>query len=171
MKLIVGLGNPGKQYFNSRHNIGFTVVESLLEGEKVKVNVPDLIGELYRLGPNALVLKPTSYMNNSGTETAKVTNFFKITESDILVVHDEADLPLGEVKLEQSRGSAGHRGVESIISSLGTKDFFRLRVGVGRPPENIPTDQYVLEDFTATEHIELSKIKEVAHNQILEWLK
>lgn len=170
MKLIIGLGNPGKQYLNSRHNIGFTIVDSLLEGEKNKVNVPDLIGELYRFGTNNLVLKPTSYMNNSGVETVKVTNFFKIIEDELLVIHDDVDLPLGEIKLEQGRGSAGHRGVDSIISFLGTKNFFRLRIGVGRPPENTPTDQYVLEDFTATDHIQISEIKEKAIDQIKKWL-
>ena len=172
MKLIVGLGNPGKQYAETRHNLGFQILDQFLTSfpEKSKVNVPDLVGELYRVGANKLVLKPTSYMNNSGVEVKKVINFFKIQMSDLLVVHDEVDLPWGELKLEMGRGSAGHQGVESIIEKLRTKEFFRLRVGVNKPPENIPTDQYVLENFSSEEEKKLSDIVETACNQINSWL-
>ncbi len=160
MKLIVGLGNPGKQYQNNRHNIGFKIVDKLLESypEKTKINVPNLIGDLERISPNILVLKPTSYMNNSGKEVQKVLTFFKIGLMDLIVIHDEVDLPLGEVKLEIGRGSAGHRGVESIIEVLGSKDFQRVRVGVNRPPAETPTDQYVLEDFTTDEGKKLAEL-------------
>lgn len=173
MKLVVGLGNPGKQYLTSRHNIGFVIVDSFIaaaDAESTHVKVPELIGEVQRLGVNNLFLKPTSYMNNSGKEVEKLLSFFKISHEDMLVVHDDVDLSLGEVKLEFGRGSAGHRGVESIINSLGTKDFNRLRVGIGRSTQEIPTDQYVLENFTAVEHLDLSKIKESAHKQIQDWL-
>ena len=172
MRLIVGLGNPGKQYQNNRHNIGFNIVDSLLEDypNKTKVNVPALIGDLERLDPNLLALKPTSYMNHSGIEVAKVVNFFKITPSDILVIQDEVDIPFGTIKLHFGKSSAGHRGVESIIESLGTQDFHRLRVGVSRPPENIPTDQYVLQDFSSEEASQLKNITSEALIQIKSWI-
>lgn len=172
MKLIVGLGNPGKQYLNHRHNIGFNIVDQLLEDypNKTKVNVPDLIGDLERLDSNLLVLKPTSYMNHSGKEVSKVVNFFKIPPSDLLVIHDEVDLPLGTIKLHLGKSSAGHRGVESIIESLGTQDFHRLRVGVSRPPENLPTDQYVLQDFSPEEAEQLEDTTLEALTHIKSWL-
>jgi PTH1 family peptidyl-tRNA hydrolase len=172
MKLIVGLGNPGKQYADTRHNLGFNVVDRFLTdfSEKTKVNVPDLVGELYRIGSDRMVLKPTSYMNNSGVEVKKVVNFFKIQNADILVVHDEVDLPLGEMKLETGRSSAGNRGVESIIEQLGTKDFYRLRLGVSRPPEGTTTDSYVLEQFTSEETSKLEEIISTSIPKIQDWL-
>lgn len=172
MKLIVGLGNPGKQYQNNRHNVGFMAVDALLENfpHKTKVNVPDLIGDLERVTPNSLVLKPTSYMNNSGKEVQKVLNFFKIGADSLVVIHDEVDLPLGEIKFETGRSSAGHRGVESVIESVGSKDFYRVRVGVNRPPEDLPTDQYVLQDFSVEEKQKIQQLINNANNQVKSWL-
>lgn len=172
MKLIVGLGNPGKQYLGTRHNLGFKIVDLLLEkySEKSKINVPDLVGELYRISPNQMVLKPTSYMNNSGVEVKKVVTFFKIQIEDIIVIHDEVDLPLGEVKMEKGRGSAGHRGVASIIEQLNSQEFFRLRFGVGRPTDNMPTDSYVLEAFTIAENSQINESVANVIQKIQDWL-
>jgi PTH1 family peptidyl-tRNA hydrolase len=172
MKLIVGLGNPGMQYTDTRHNIGFKIADQLVENssEHSKVSVPELLGELTKVNSIYLVLKPTGYMNNSGQEVQKVVRFFKIPLEDILIVHDEVDLPFADIRLERNRSSAGHRGVESVIESLGSQEFYRLRFGVGRSDSGIPTDKFVLENFAANEQADLDKLTSQALENITNWL-
>jgi len=148
MILIAGLGNPDKEYERTRHNIGFRVIDELA---KQKPN-------------NVVLLKPQAFMNNSGTAVLAAVNFYKIKLADLWVVHDDIDLPLGEFKISKNRGSAGHKGVESIIKKLGTKDFNRVRVGIcplkGKPEA---VEKFVLQNFTKTEE---DIIKEVVERTI-----
>ncbi|MCL4366646.1 aminoacyl-tRNA hydrolase [Patescibacteria group bacterium] len=133
MKIVVGLGNPGKQYLVTRHNLGFQVVEEL--GKKI----PSVASWSHdeRLKSKVLqdqqlfLIEPQTYMNNSGLAVAKIVNFYKIPLGDLIVIHDELDLPLGKIKVKQGGGSAGHHGIESIVANLGTDDFVRVRLGIG----------------------------------------
>ncbi len=148
MLLIVGLGNPGKEYEKTRHNIGFRVID-----------------ELAKQKPNDVVLlKPQTFMNNSGEAVFAAVNFYKIKPADLWVIHDDIDLPIGEIKISENRGSAGHKGVESIIQKLGTKDFNRIRIGIcptkGKPEA---VEKFVLQNFTKTEE---KTIKEVIERTI-----
>ncbi len=132
LKLVVGLGNPGKQYQNTRHNLGFLFVDFF---QKHFPNIP--------------TLKPQDFMNNSGQSVAKQVSFFKLNPDTLLVAHDDLDLALGEWKLQFNRGSAGHNGVKSIISHLNSQGFWRLRLGIGRPEDaHISPENYVLMKFS-----------------------
>ena len=138
MKLIIGLGNPGTKYEKTRHNIGFMVLDVLIKNEQFDSKKVKLI-------------KPQTFMNNSGQEVKKITDYYKIKPEDIIVIHDDIDLPLGKIKIQQNRSSAGHKGVQSIIDSLGTKDFTRMRIGI-RPEELIQeTEKFVIQKFTQEE--------------------
>ena len=133
MKLIVGLGNPGEKYRSTRHNLGFMVVESFVKnlGLSWRYN-PDWIASWAKT-EEFVIIKPSTFMNKSGEATRAVLNFFKINSKDFLVVHDDIDLAFGKIRISYDSSSAGHRGVDSVIESLGTFEFSRLRIGLGRP--------------------------------------
>lgn len=145
MKLIVGLGNPGEKYENTRHNLGFLVLEHLLkktqsvtngnwnENKKLKsqVFIIDWESKL-GVGEKVIFAKPQTYMNNSGMAVKLLSDFYKIDPSDIWIVHDELDLPLGSMKIRFAGSGAGHHGIESIINALGTEKFYRFRLGIGQ---------------------------------------
>jgi len=160
MKLIIGLGNPGLDYSKTRHNLGFRALNELISRIstdkfgiwKEEKKFQALIAESVLNKEKILLAKPLCFMNNSGQTVKKIADYFKIPCHDILVVHDDIDLPLGEVRLQKSRGSAGHKGVQSIIDHLKTKDFLRVRIGIA--PENkeqINAEDYVLQNFTLQE--------------------
>ncbi|MFA5134090.1 MAG: aminoacyl-tRNA hydrolase [Patescibacteria group bacterium] len=159
MKLIIGLGNPGKKYGKTRHNLGFMAVDFLqkkLEAPEFKLN-KKLAAEISKSG-KIILAKPQTFMNLSGGAAIKLLSFYKLTADDILIIHDDIDLEFGKIKEGKNHGAAGHNGVKSIIELLGTKDFNRLRIGVGRPPENIPPEDYVLQNFSSEELKQLPKI-------------
>ena len=149
MKLIIGLGNPEKKYQNTWHNLGFVVVDELAkngfdsfkEEKKFQAQVSDGIFA----GEKILLVKPLTYMNNSGVAVNAVAHFYKVNPEDIIIIHDEFDLTIGTVRLSKNSSAAGHNGVSSIISHLGSQDFTRLRLGI-RPekPSSMPTETYVL---------------------------
>lgn len=138
IRLIVGLGNPGQQYEKTRHNAGFLFLDSLASEQScVWSNKPSFQGfmaEYHVIGEKILLLKPQAYMNRSGQAVGKVARYYKITAEEILVVHDELDFNVGILKLKKNGGHAGHNGLKDIITHLGSKDFYRLRIGIGRPP-------------------------------------
>lgn len=134
IRLIVGLGNPGKKYQTTRHNIGFVFA--------------DLFQNNY---PQFDYLKPQDFMNNSGISVVKKAKYSNIKPTEILVIHDDLDIGVGEWKLQFDRGSAGHNGVRSIVEHLGTQAFWRLRIGIGKSQEGIPTEDYVLIPFSKAE--------------------
>ncbi|MGR8935680.1 MAG: aminoacyl-tRNA hydrolase [Gammaproteobacteria bacterium] len=166
IKLIVGLGNPGQQYCETRHNVGFWFLEELAFRHGVGwVDDSRFVGKIAEIrfdGVRALLLKPQTFMNRSGQSVGNLLRYYKIAPEETVVVHDELDLPLGIVKLKKSGGHAGHNGVRDIIAQLGSNEFYRLRVGVGRPPSGQSVVNYVLsapsrEDreiiFTAFENV------------------
>lgn len=161
MKVIVGLGNPTEKYKNTRHNVGFILLDKVAEQKNLtwefekKFNAlicKDTAGTFgdYR-GP-ILYVKPQTYMNLSGDSVSKILNYFNLTSEDLIIVHDDVDLPFGKTKKAVGAGHAGHNGVKDIIAKLGTKDFERLRFGVGRPENNqFEVGDYVLSKFTSEE--------------------
>ncbi|MGR9051132.1 MAG: aminoacyl-tRNA hydrolase [Gammaproteobacteria bacterium] len=149
IKLIVGLGNPGRQYEKTRHNAGFWFLEGLQSQDWS--NESRFCGEVssYRLGGNTVfLLKPTTFMNRSGMAVGKMARYYRIQPDEILVVHDELDLNIGQVRLKKGGGHAGHNGLKDIIANLGTRDFLRLRLGIGRPQHGQQVVDYVLSDIS-----------------------
>lgn len=156
--LVVGLGNPGPRYAATRHNIGFAVVELLAErvGGRFKAHRSRCDIVEARLGAEPVVLaKPLSYMNESGGPINAAARFFKVPVDRVVVVHDDLDLPFGEVRLKRGGGEGGHNGLRSTTSALGSKDYLRVRFGIGRPPGRQDPADYVLREFTAAERKEL----------------
>jgi PTH1 family peptidyl-tRNA hydrolase len=148
MKLVAGLGNPGRKYQATRHNAGFWWVERLAEAAQAALRAEARFhGRLGRLAPphgSAWLLMPETFMNHSGRAVAAVANFYRIAPHDILVVHDELDLPPGAAKLKKGGGTAGHNGITDVAACLGSKDFWRLRIGIGHPGVRDAVLDYVL---------------------------
>ncbi|MBZ4688234.1 MAG: peptidyl-tRNA hydrolase, family [Clostridia bacterium] len=154
MKMIVGLGNPGKKYEATRHNAGFMALDFL--GDELGVSIEKqkekaLIAETHYEGQKVILVKPQTYMNLSGEAVEPLRKFFKISSEDIIVIYDDLDLDLGRIRIRPKGGTGGHNGVSSIINSLGTREFNRLRIGIGRPPEGMDPVDYVLGIFSEEE--------------------
>lgn len=157
MKLIVGLGNPGGKYEKTRHNVGFMVVDLLNQKSKIKNQKLDkkLKAELFFIENDVLVVKPQTFMNLSGEAVLLIKNYYNIDISDILVVHDDVDLEIGRLKIQEGGGSPGHNGINSIIEKLRDNNFVRFRVGVGRPENpNVSIEDFVLQNISGKEAIE-----------------
>jgi PTH1 family peptidyl-tRNA hydrolase len=165
--LVVGLGNPGDRYAGNRHNVGAMVLDRLaadiggrFSGGRSQADV--LEGRLSpvggRPGPRVILAKPRSYMNVSGGPVAGLIRFFRVTPTNLLVVHDELDLPFGQLRLKRGGGEGGHNGLRSISQSLGTRDYCRLRVGIGRPPGRMDAADFVLRDFSRSERTEMDVV-------------
>ena len=147
MKLIAGLGNPGRSYSRHRHNVGFMVVDALAAKHDIGVEKKSfgaLIGSGVAAGESVILAKPQKYMNLSGEPVATLLRYYKLDADSLIVVHDDIDIECGRIKVMRSAGSGGHNGISSIIDVLGHKDFIRVRVGVGRPPEYVDGADYVL---------------------------
>lgn len=163
--LVVGLGNPGPGYANNRHNVGQMVVDELAHRtggrfttHRARAQVADVrLGTLAGgvPGPRVLLAKPTSYMNLSGGPVAGLAAYLQVPAERVLVVHDELDVPFAQVRLKQGGGEGGHNGLRSISSALGTRDYVRVRVGIGRPPGRMDAADFVLRDFSSVERKEL----------------
>ena len=154
MKLIIGLGNPGHEYLNNRHNIGFMALDNLSKHYKLQDwrSKFDGMFATTSFGSEKFVLvKPQTFMNLSGICVEKFKKFFKITVCNIFVIYDDIDLDFGEVKIKQGGGDAGHKGVRSISQHLKTKDFNRIRLGIGRPNTKDEVSRFVLSNFSKTE--------------------
>lgn len=154
MKLIVWLGNPWKEYATTRHNIGFMIVDDFVKGGKWKVESGKWKGEWQEKiidNQKVIFLKPMEFMNRSWWAVGALANFYKIEPKDILVIHDDIDLPVGKIQLKLWWSSAGHNGLKSIIEKIWTKDFWRLRIGVDRPINQDQVADYVLHPFTKEE--------------------
>jgi PTH1 family peptidyl-tRNA hydrolase len=152
--LIVGLGNPGREYRLNRHNIGFRAIDRLAQVWGITLgNVRNkaLIGQGLRGEVRVILAKPQTFMNLSGQSVAPLLRFYKIPLEKMLVIYDDLDLPLGTLRLRENGGSAGHKGMTSIIEQLGFNDFPRLRLGIGRPAGRMPVEDYVLQNFTEKE--------------------
>ncbi|MEA1953771.1 MAG: aminoacyl-tRNA hydrolase [Campylobacterota bacterium] len=159
MTLFVGLGNPGLQYESTRHNIGFKVIDKLVNDQKARdISKTSFQGKLYR-SANTFFLKPTTYMNLSGKSLQAVKHFYKIELEDILVIHDDIDLPFGALRFKKGGGHGGHNGLKSIDAYI-TKEYLRVRIGVGKPEHKSQVANYVLHDFSEKEHQLLAKLIE-----------
>jgi PTH1 family peptidyl-tRNA hydrolase len=173
MLLVVGLGNPGPEYAADRHNAGFRVVDELAREPGPEPWRSKFSGMLCRLrlaDDDLLLLKPQTFMNRSGDSVQPAAAFFRIPAQDVVVVHDEVDLPLGTVRLKHGGGLAGHKGLKSIASRLATQDFGRVRVGVGRPPEGFRGEMadYVLASFDGEARSQLPTILKIAAESVLD---
>ena len=172
MKLVVGLGNPGEKYAQTRHNFGFMVLDEIIKRYVASSHVNKKLGAiLYFLDKERLLLKPQTFMNRSGGPVANIVRFYKIAPENLLVIHDDVDLTFGDIKHQFARGSAGHKGVESIVESLGTSKFNRIRVGIGRPSIPMETDAWVLQKFSGEDGRELQGIISKATEVVVNWLK
>lgn len=154
--LIVGLGNPGSKYRDTRHNIGFMAVDAFAEKENIpwKEKFNGEYATFTYKGEKGYLLKPMTYMNLSGESVQKAAHFFKVEKKDILVIHDELDLAYGTGELKKGGGLAGHNGLKSIAENLSTKDFLRMRLGIGRPKHG-DVSNFVLSDFSKEEEVHL----------------
>jgi len=193
MNIIVGLGNPGEKYQNTRHNVGFMVLEQLLENPHIKsASKLDLIfkssskfeaeiADFHRDGKRIILVKPQTLMNNSGQAVSKLATFYKTKAEDIWVVTDDLDLPTGCVRVRLSGSSGGHKGLKSIIDSLGSQDFPRIRLGIAEPktrpltvekPENvIDAESFVLSEFNKKEKALIQEAIETASEIIVEGIR
>ncbi len=164
--LVVGLGNPGPQYAKTRHNIGFMVADILAArvGGSFKVHKKSGAEVVTgRLGHRPVVLaKPRCYMNESGRQVGPLAKFYSVPTGDVIVIHDELDIDFGRVRLKLGGGEGGHNGLRSVANALGSKDFQRVRIGIGRPPGRKDPAAFVLEPFTSTERGEVPTICEQA---------
>ena len=155
--LVAGLGNPGPAYAGNRHNVGYLVLDELARrmGGKLKAHKSGradvLEGRLALGGPRVVLARGRCYMNESGGPLAAVSTFYKIGPDRLVVVHDELDLPFDTLRVKRGGGDNGHNGLRSVRSALGTGDFYRVRVGIGRPPGRVAPADHVLSDYTATE--------------------
>jgi len=162
MKLIIGLGNPGKKYEQTWHNVGFLAVEKIKKDKefpefKDSKKFKAEICEETEIKEKIILAKPTTFMNNSGQAAKALIKFYKIEPQDLWVVHDDIDLPIGKIRISQNASAAGHKGVQSIIEELGTQGFVRFRIGI--QPENpgrVPTEKYVLQKIDEADKINQS---------------
>lgn len=152
--LVVGLGNPGRKYERNRHNVGFMLLNRMSAklGESFgKVEAKALICKTTYLGNRLILVKPQSYMNNSGSSVSSLVRFYQVSHENLLVIYDDVDLPQGVIRMRPGGGSGGQKGMQSIIDRLGTEDIPRMRIGTGRPPGRMEAADYVLQDFDAQE--------------------
>jgi peptidyl-tRNA hydrolase, PTH1 family len=167
--LIVGLGNPGSEYAGNRHNAGFLVADELAARASVRFKrdrsrAHVATGGLE--GVQVVLAKPMTYMNLSGGSVAALRRFYKIPVERLLVVHDELDIPFGSIRLKLGGGDNGHNGLRSVTSALGTRDYYRVRIGIGRPPGRMDPADYVLRDFSKAERTELPEIVDRAADAV-----
>ncbi|MEU4687392.1 aminoacyl-tRNA hydrolase [Actinoplanes sp. NPDC023714] len=164
--LVVGLGNPGKEYAGNRHNVGFMVADLLASrvgakfGRAKRAQTEVAEGRLansggFSGGPKVILLKPLTYMNLSGAPVVALSQFFKVPVAHVIAVHDELDVPYGQVRAKRGGGEGGHNGLRSMSKSLASKEYARVRVGIGRPPGRQDPADYVLADFSSAERKEL----------------
>lgn len=172
--LIAGFGNPGREYMNTRHNVGFLVIDRLCR--KLDVSLGKLqanaLTASYKNAQNRIILaKPQTYMNLSGQSVSGLLRFYKIPTEQLLVIHDDLDLPFGTLRIRPSGGSAGQKGLGSTIERLGSQDFARIRVGIGRPPGRMDAADYVLQPFHSSDQQMLDSVLESAAEAALTFVK
>ena len=168
MLLLVGLGNPGSNYTNTRHNIGFKIIDAINAHFKLSKQKPKFKGLLTTGNieeKKIYAIKPLTFMNNSGTAIKELIDYFKIDAKDVIVFHDDMDIDFGKIKTKFGGTSAGHNGIESIDKFIG-KDYSRVRVGIGKPKNNIEVADYVLQNFNEDEIVGIEKISKDITNSI-----
>lgn len=172
MKIIVGLGNPGTKYKNTRHNLGFEVIDNFAREKHISFKINKFkaaTGKGTIDLDEVILVKPLTYMNNSGVAVREIVNKTNIPLDNLLVVCDDFQLPLGKIRIRQNGSSGGHNGLDSIIQNLGSSDFPRLRIGIGEPA-NHDAVEYVLDNFSRAERREINETIERIVNAIREWI-
>ena len=171
--LIVGLGNPGREYKDNRHNVGYMLIDRMmvrLDARMSRVQAKALVASVNHEGNKIILAKPQTYMNLSGQSIQGLARFYKLPLESMIVAHDDLDLPFGTIRIRPGGGPGGQRGVASTIERLGTKEFRRLRIGIGRPPGRMEPAAYVLQDFSKADQPLLSEILEHAADAALEFV-
>ena len=174
MKVIIGLGNPGKKYEDTRHNVGFMTIDTISKQWDIPVSQQKfraLIGEGRIDMQKVLLVKPQTYMNLSGESVNEILKFYKLSHEDILVIYDDLDLPVGKLRLREKGSAGGHNGIKSLIAHLGTQDFKRVKIGIDRPEPGRSVSDYVLGTFSKAEQTEIKKAVELAGDASVYWLK
>jgi peptidyl-tRNA hydrolase, PTH1 family len=173
MKLIVGLGNPGREYELTRHNIGFMAIDELAKRWNISLNeqkFKGVFGAGFVNGEKVILLKPLTYMNLSGESIRPLMDYYKIDVEDFVVMYDDLDVPVGKLRLRMKGSAGGHNGVKSTISHLGTQEFQRIRMGIDRPKNGMKVVDYVLGRFTSEEIPDVNHSIEKAADACEEWL-
>ncbi|MBR2069077.1 MAG: aminoacyl-tRNA hydrolase [Candidatus Gastranaerophilales bacterium] len=168
MKALIGLGNPEVKYKITRHNTGFLIMDEILRAHNVSLG--DKFNSFFGKKGDLLYLLPKTYMNLSGRAVIELMNFYKLKNTDILVIYDDATIQFGTFRFKKEGSFGGHNGIKSIIQSIGTDKFDRLKVGVGPVPDNIPIDSFVLGNFSETELNNVSKMAKIALNAVDCWI-
>jgi PTH1 family peptidyl-tRNA hydrolase len=172
-KIIVGLGNPGKEYASNRHNVGYQVVNLVAKSFGLTFDKRQAKARLAQGsigGQRVILVKPRVFMNESGGPVVRVARFYKVEPTDMLVIFDDLDLPIGRIRLRPQGGTGGHKGMASIIKHLGNGDFPRLRVGIDRPPGRMDPAAYVLQDFSAEQEEDMAEVRERTVVAVETWL-
>ncbi|MBO1004721.1 aminoacyl-tRNA hydrolase [Pseudogracilibacillus auburnensis] len=173
MKLIVGLGNPGSTYHQTRHNIGFEVIDELAARHNAPLSQTKFNG-VYSIihfnGQKFILLKPLTYMNLSGECIRPIMDYYQIDLEDVLIIYDDLDLPVGRIRLRQKGSAGGHNGIKSTIAHLGTDKFNRIRVGIDRPPAGMPVPNYVLSKFNNSEKEQIEDVIKACADASEDWL-
>lgn len=172
--LIVGLGNPGREYRETRHNIGFMLIDRLsvrLNARMRRMQSKALVGSVMHGGAKLILAKPQTFMNLSGQAIQGLVRFYKIPLENLIVAHDDLDLPFGTLRLRPGGGAGGQKGIRSTIQQLGTQDFPRLRLGIGRPPGRMDAAAYVLQSFSSGDEQILSETLDLAADAALTFIK
>jgi len=169
MYMVVGLGNPGVEYAATRHNAGFLFLDYLADRHRMSFSGSKWQAQVATAklwGASLVLVKPETFMNRSGMAAGRIAAYYKVAPERIIVIHDDLDLPVGRVKLMVGRGAGGHNGIRSLISQLGTRDFPRFKVGIGRPEGPMPVEKYVLADFSLQERQEVEGVFEQLENGV-----
>ncbi|GAA4722317.1 aminoacyl-tRNA hydrolase [Brevibacillus fulvus] len=173
MKIIVGLGNPGKKYEDTRHNVGFMTIDKISEQWGIPVQQAKfraLVGEGRIETEKVLLVKPQTYMNLSGESVAEILHFYKRTADDILVIFDDMDIPLGQVRLREKGSAGGHNGIKSIIQHVGTQEFRRIKIGIDHPLPGRSVSDYVLQSFAGSERPVIDDAVALAAKAVGMWM-
>ncbi len=169
--LIAGLGNPGIRYQNTRHNVGFKVIDRIIKEFSLSFKEDKhsnyLFAQTFIQDKKIFFIKPVTFMNKSGEAIATVLNYYEIPIQNLFVIHDDLDIDFGKIKLTRNGGHGGHNGIKSIITAVNSKKFPRLKIGIGRPPNKIPPDRYVLSNFEKEEVEKLQRIIETSKDATL----
>ena len=172
--LLVGLGNPGRQYKDTRHNFGFMLIDRIavrLNARGMRVQSKAIVTTATYEDRKLILAKPQTYMNLSGQSVQGLVNFYKIPLTNVMVLSDDLDIPFGTIRIRAAGGPGGQRGLSSVIENLGTKDFPRLRLGIGRPPGRMDPANFILQNFSRDEMKSISEILDAAADAVLEFVK
>lgn len=173
MKLIIGLGNPGVKYRATRHNIGFIALDEMAYQENATFNKSQFeadIAELFVNGEKVLLVKPQTFMNESGRSVGPLMTYYNVSPEDVLVIYDDLDLPVGKIRLRQKGSAGGHNGIKSLISHIGTQEFNRVRIGIDRPKRGEEVIAHVLGNFSKDTHEDMLSAVKLAVDASLYWV-